>query len=177
MAINFATGGTQQYPGNMVLHTKYNLNGNSTVQWSSIPAGVRRIMVSFQNVSHNSNANRMVLRIGDNTSGYMTSNYTGTWMHENLSGGAGGRTQGAGFEFYQADASYKGHGIAHMILHDEGVNDLWVCTMVCGQEQSEHVVHGGGFRSLSNNVHLDRVEFNLQDGQWDDGSATLSYGW
>ena len=90
MAINFATGGTQQYPGNMVLHTKHSLNGNSTVQWSSIPAGVRRIMVSFQNVSHNSNANRMVLRIGDNTSGYMPSYYTGSWMHENLSGGAGG---------------------------------------------------------------------------------------
>ena len=83
MAINFATGGTQSYPGNTVLHSEKSLNGNSSVQWNSIPAGVQRIDVSFMNVSINTGGNRQLIQIGDNSAGIFTSGYEGTWMHEN----------------------------------------------------------------------------------------------
>ena len=175
MAINFANGGTQSYPGNTVLHSEKSLNGNNHVQWNSIPAGVQRIDVSFMNVSINTGNNRQLIQIGDNYNGIFTSGYTGTWMHENLSGGAGGRQQTSGFEFYQIEASYYGHGIAHLVLHDDGNTHYWVCTMMIGQKDSEHVVHGGGFRNITGGRSLDRVAFNVQSGQWDSGQATLSY--
>lgn len=129
------------------------------------------------NVSINTGGNRQLIQIGDNSAGIFTSGYVGTWMHENLSGGAGGREQSSGFEFYQIEASYYGHGIAHLVLHDDGNTHYWVCTMVIGQKDSPHVVHGGGYRNITGGRSIDRVRFNVQSGQWDSGQATLSYSW
>jgi len=177
MGINFSTG-TQSYPGNIVLHSEVALNGNSQANWTSIPQGVKSIVVSFSNISHNGNGNTLLIQIGDNVSGVLTSGYTGTWMHENLAGGAGGRTNRNGFEFYQQGTAYYGSGIAHLQLHDDGNTHYWVCTMVIGQQSSEHVVHGGGFRSLSGSSrYLDRVRFSTSTGNFDSGLATLSYSW
>tara|TARA_R100000388_G_C7160018_1_gene118724 strand:- start:96 stop:632 length:537 start_codon:yes stop_codon:yes gene_type:complete len=178
MAIKFATG-TQSYPGNTVLHSEKSLNNNSYVQWNSIPAGVQRIDISFMNVSHNHSDAQTLIQIGDSSSGILTGGYTGTWMHQNLSGGAGGRQNSNGFEFYQRSAAYTGHGIAHLVLHDDGNTDYWVCTMTVGQTPSgyEHVIYGGGWRSMTGGYSLDRVRFSVNYGSFDNGQATLSYSW
>tara|TARA_R100000458_G_C8102912_1_gene128874 strand:- start:41 stop:574 length:534 start_codon:yes stop_codon:yes gene_type:complete len=175
MGINFATGGTQSYPGNQIKSTTHSLNGSSTAAWESLPDGITNIIVSMEEVSTGNNNVPYYIQIGDTDGSYITSGYEGTWIHENTGGSAGGREQGSGFEIYQSGNNYYSTGLCHLQLHVTGSYHKWVCTILHGQRNSEHVAHGGGFRTLSGSARLDRVRLSCSSGNFDSGSATLHY--
>ena len=175
MGINFATGGTQSYPGNQIKGTTHSLNGTSSATWESLPDGITNMLISFEEVSTSTDNVPQYVQLGDTGGGYITSGYTGTWIHENTGGSAGGRTQGSGFEIYQSGANYYSTGHCYLNLHVTGSYHKWVCTILAGQRNSEHVAHGGGFRTISGSSRLDKVQLVCSSGNWDSGSATLHY--
>tara|TARA_R100000458_G_scaffold58635_1_gene67136 strand:- start:43 stop:576 length:534 start_codon:yes stop_codon:yes gene_type:complete len=175
MGINFATGGTQSYPGNQIKSTTHSLNGTSSATWESLPNGITNIIISCEEVSTGNNDVPWYIQIGDTGGGYITSGYTGTWLHQNLSGGAGGRTQGSGFEIYQSGSGYYSTGLCHLQLHVTGDYHKWVCTVMQGQRNSEHIATGGGYRTISGSSNLDKVRLSCSSGNWDSGNATLHY--
>tara|TARA_R100000654_G_C2618031_1_gene117914 strand:- start:49 stop:582 length:534 start_codon:yes stop_codon:yes gene_type:complete len=175
MAINFPEG-WQNYPANIVKMSTYTLANTSNNAWTSIPEGVQSITISFEEVSTYNNPAAFYVQIGDNVSGFLTSGYTGTWIHENPSGTAGGREQDAGFEIYQSGSSYYSTGHAHLSLQDTSSSHYWVCSILAGQQHSPHVAHGAGYKILSgSNRYLDRVRFSIASGVWDAGSVSLHY--
>ena len=173
MAIVFPEG-TQNYPGDTTRGTEHALNTNSSVTWTSIPQHVQRITISWRSMSQSTN-NRIKVRIGDNNGSYQSSGYEGTSQHINQSGGAGGRRESDAFEIYGPTNSYFNHGHATLTLLDDGQSDTWVWSFISGQYNSEHVSHGGGFKTLAPNYYLDKVQLFTSGGTFDSGFATLQY--
>jgi len=178
MGINFSTG-TQSYPGNTVIAQEHSLSGSSQVNWTGIPDGIKTMTLSFTDVRQTNTSSQILIQIGDGSAGIHTSGYLGTYLHQNLSGGAGGRQNTSGFELYQYTTNYMATGMAHMVLHDDGNTDYWVCTIMAGQRPNgyEHIAVGGGYRHLTGNQRLDRVRFRVESGTFNYGTATLTYSW
>ena len=174
MAIVFPEG-TQNFPGTTFRGTEHALNSNSNVTWTSIPAGVEKITISWREMSMAGNY-RILVRLGDNSStGYYSSGYEGSAQHINMSGGAGGRRESTGFEIYGNNASYYNHGIATLALLDDGQADTWVWSYISAQYNSEHISHGGGYKTLGAGYELDSVQLLVTGGTFDSGYATLQY--
>lgn len=174
MAIIFPDG-TQNFPGTTFRGTEHTLNGNSSVTWTGLPAGIESFTISFDSMSQ-SGDNRVGIRLGDTSStGYYSSAYQSVATHINWGGGTGGTDQSGYFEIYGPGRNYIFYGSARFYLNNDGQADVWVMEATGGHQAANHAWMGAGRKSLAANHTLDSVQLFTTSGQFDAGTATLQY--
>ena len=144
----------------------------TSIDFTGIPAGVKRITVMFNGVSLNG-VSIPLIQLGDSggveTTGYLS--YAGYSGATNLSGGAAYTT---GFGMASGNASNLMYG--HMLITLIGAN-LWVSSHVAGLNSAgtTYSLQGGGAKTLSDT--LDRVRITTLNGTdvFDAGSINILY--
>lgn len=151
----------------LVMGTMVALSGTS-VDFTSIPSGVRRITGTLSGMSTNGTSNYMV-QLGDSggveTSGYLGSASTGTTD--------GVLTTGCALAGATAAASVA-HGSFTLTLMDAATN-LWVGTSQLGYSNAAGTSHGGCSKALS--ATLDRIRLTTVGGvnTFDAGNLNIVY--
>ena len=145
----------------------------TSIDFTSIPAGVKRITVMFNGVSTNSTSPK-IIQIGD-SGGIETSGYSGTGTV--LGNGSGTSTgMSSGFSASQASAATDVlSGQATISLLDASTN-TWTYSGIFGQATATAIIFfSGGAKSLS--ATLDRVRITTVNGTdtFDAGSINILY--
>lgn len=151
--------------------TAQTTTSGTAIDFSSIPAGVRRITVLFNAVSINSNVS-MLVQIGSSggieTTGYVSSSY----ITANTGGNFANYTTGYGIFYDNATFNFSGS----MVIQNVSGN-IWVSnfTLGSGNALTGLTVWGGGTKTLSG--ALDRVRLTTTTGTptFDNGSVNIFY--
>lgn len=153
--------------------TVQNTTSVSSVEWTSIPAGTKRITVSFAGVSNNISTTTKI-QIGD-SGGYETTAYESSGVTSSASGFTN-TTLSTGFLI--GGASWSGgdkmYGQITLTLQNSSSN-TWVAGGVLNStDPSSPQQHScGGSKSLSGT--LDRVKLMVDVGSFDAGSVNILY--
>ena len=138
----------------------------TSIDFTGIPAGVRRITIMFRGVSTNGTSNYLV-QIGD-AGGFENSGYLG-------SSGAGTFTRyTTGFGIQIANASNVVHGVMTLNLQDAS-DFTWMAHGVFGLSDSDSGLFSAGSKSLS--AALTQVRCTTVNGTdaFDAGAISISY--
>ena len=156
--------------GGFTLGTEQATTSGSTITFGSIPAGTKVIKLMFNGVSADAGVN-LLCRIGD-AGGIETSGYVGgsNLMIETGPAIAGG-TDTVAFPIKGDNAANIHNGVLTWALLDS-TNFDWVCSYA-GQAEGNHVVCGGGTKSLS--AELTQLDVTLPSGSFVAGSMNISY--
>lgn len=153
--------------------TVQNTTSVSSVEWTSIPAGTKRITVSFAGVSNNISTTTKI-QIGD-SGGYETTAYESSGVTSSASGFTN-TTLSTGFLIGGASWSSgdKMYGQITLTLQNSSSN-TWVAGGVLNSTNpSSPQQHScGGSKSLSGT--LDRVKLMVDAGSFDAGSVNILY--
>ena len=155
--------------------TKQASTSGTTIDFTSIPAGTKRITICFQGVSHDGTSAYLV-RIGD-AGGVESSSYVST-----VFGGIDGNatlvadTSTAGFMITDQAATAATdilHG-AITLTRMEGSTFLWVCSGTIAYSNRACAWFTGGSKALS--AELDRVQITSVSGDtFDAGAINIIY--
>lgn len=138
------------------------------IDFTSIPAGTKMIVIGFMGVSSNS-SNAMKVQLGD-SGGVETTGYKGTGHF--MDGGFAGATYTDGFGLNILGASYVWSGGIILSLQDESTN-TWVCNGNVSASNSAASLITSGDKSLS--AELDRVRVSAGGASFDAGKLSVSY--
>tara|TARA_R110002020_G_scaffold47925_1_gene136921 strand:- start:1063 stop:1938 length:876 start_codon:yes stop_codon:yes gene_type:complete len=162
-----STWASEAAGGGITLGTDTASTSGTTVDFTSIPAGTKRITVTLEDVSTNGTSNLLV-QIGD-SGGIETSGYVATGVNW-PSGSYVNST--VGFCTRQNAASNVFNGAFTLSLKDAS-NFTWVGTCM-GRQQPNYCFAGGGTKSLS--AELDRVRLTTESANtFDAGSVNIMY--
>jgi hypothetical protein len=155
--------------GLLVSGTAVASTSGTSIDFTSIPAGVRRVTVMFDGVSTNGTSS-LLIQLGD-SGGIENTGYLSTSITDDASGGSLGVNSTDGFVYYQDQASYLGYGITTIVLVS---GNVWVSSHT-GRMTTTNVVTGGGGKTLSDT--LDRVRITTVNGTdtFDAGSINILY--
>jgi hypothetical protein len=140
--------------------------------FTSIPAGTKRITIQFIGVSTNGTSIPMI-QIGD-SGGLEPTGYSGC-TNITSSGGTVSSNHSSGFHLSgQHAAADVIHGMAVLTLEDSSDN-TWAFTCLLGHSDEGNVAYGGGTKSLSGT--LDRLRFTMVNGTdaFDAGAVNIMY--
>jgi len=143
----------------------------TSIDFTGIPAGVRRVVINFSGVSLSGTA-AFLIQIGDSggieTTGYLGSNglITGST--------AASATSTSGFIVSSGAAANVFHGSMTLSLQDTGTN--WCAMGIFGLSNSAGAAFSGGAKALSPGP-LDRVRITTTNGTdtFDAGSINIQY--
>jgi hypothetical protein len=141
----------------------------TSIDFTSIPAGVKRITVMFNGVSTNSTSN-LIVQIGDSggveTTGYTS--FSGTTGNSAVAGAAGGGT-GIQVNLASASATFIGSMIFTLVS-----GTTWVCNGIL-YGLTTNIYYVAGNKTLSDT--LDRVRITTVNGTdtFDAGSINVLY--
>lgn len=154
----------------VALPAEQNLSGSS-VDFTSIPSGVRQITVTFEGLSTNG-TNLPGVQIGD-SGGVETSGYAGACtLLANTATANSAALAGTSFALSPAwGATAVIHGRMTLTLKD-AANFTWVASWVVGETTSGQTMLGAGSKSLT--AELDRVRIVTAD-TFDAGSVSIAY--
>ena len=154
------------------LQTAVATTSGTSIDFTSIPAGVKRISVHFVGVSTNGGSDYLI-QIGD-TGGIETSGYLGS--SGRLVTGTNGLTYTAGFAINNGTqaASYVTHGSMVLSLVKSSTF-TWAANGVFGGSDSYTNTVSGGSKSTS--AELDRVRLTTVNGSdvFDAGLVNISW--
>ena len=145
----------------------------TSIDFTGLPAWVKRITVMFSGVSTNSTS-EIQIQIGT-SGGIQTTNYLGTWMS---STGAGNATSNAtsGFLVFTngGGAAFTRQGSVILSLIDSA-NGIWAAGGTIGLSDSGRISTIGGTKSLAGT--LDRVRITTVNGTdtFDAGTINILY--
>lgn len=143
----------------------------STVTFSAIPAGVKRITVQISGMS-SSGTNTPGLQIGS-SAGLVTSGYLGTSTNQVAGGVSVGVTFGSTFGLSgTSTAAAVVHGTVTLTLMDIATN-LWACGISLGRSDTAISITGGGTRALPGT--LDRFAITVGGDTFDAGTVSALY--
>ena len=154
-----------------VIGTTATTTSGATHDFTSIPAGTRRIVMSFSGVSTDGSS-PLIIQIGD-SGGVEATGYLGA--ASNLSTVVATLNFTTGFGVMQGTASTTVvHGSVELTLLDSATN-LWSARSVIGWSSSAVTSVGGGSKALSGT--LDRVRLTTVNGTdaFDAGSVNIQY--
>lgn len=157
--------------GGLTLGTAVASTSGTSIDFTSLPAALKRITVMFDGVSTNGSSAPLV-QIGDSggieNTGYVSySNRTGN------STSSAGSTSTAGFVIDELGAANVFYGT--MVL-DRIDSNQWVASLSCGLNAGANfALQGGGSKTLS--AELDRVRITTAGGAdtYDAGKINISY--
>lgn len=150
--------------GGITLATMQASTSGSSINYTSIPAGTKKIVISFVGVSTNGTADLLV-QIGD-SGGLETSGYLGSY---GVSGSYALAT--TGFGVYIAAATDIMHGTLTLSLVD-AATFTWTASGVQGTSNAASISNTAGSKSLS--AELDRLSIVTTD-TFDAGSINIQY--
>lgn len=168
------TAATWQTPaagGGITLGTPTTLTTQTSVDYTTIPAGTKRITLYFSSVSTTGTSNPLI-QLGD-SGGVETSSYVGCSSFQGTSS-VGGSAYTTGFGVNSGNAANVLSGSIILSLMDSSTN-TWTCFGQVANSTSGFTVITSGVKSLS--AELDRVRFTTVNGtdQYDAGSVNISY--
>jgi hypothetical protein len=156
--------------GLLVSGTAVASTSGTSIDFTSIPAGVRRITVMFQGVSTNGSSD-IVVRLGSGS--VQATGYNGSTMNLVNAGAVSGINYSTGFEgFSNAGAADIFNGI---LTFANISSNTWTCSGTLGLSSSARGNFFGGFVSLSG--VLDRLRITTVNGTdtFDAGSINILY--
>ena len=155
----------------LTLATEQASTSGTSIDFTSIPAGTKRITVMFVGVSTNGTTN-VLIQIGDSggveATGYLSASAV-------LSGTSNSSSSTAGFLLHMGgSAATVRHGSVTLSLEDSS-DFTWVASGVVNQSDSITVTITAGSKSLS--AELDRVRITTVNGTdtFDAGAINISY--
>ena len=153
------------------LGTEQATTSGTSIDFTSIPAGVRKITIQFEGVSTSGTSN-MIVQLGD-AGGVETSGYLGAASFMNAAVTTSNFTTGFGVT-QTTVATAVWHGHVTLTLKD-AANFTWVCSVVAGRSDVTAMNVGAGSKSLS--AELDRVRITTVGGTdtFDAGSINIIY--
>jgi hypothetical protein len=153
----------------IVLGTLTASTSGTSIDFTSIPSGVRRITITFSGVSTNGTSNYLV-QIGTSGGGIETASYSSGATTDTVNANA---TNGWLVAANTAAAS-TAHGSATLTLMDAATN-LWAYSSVIGYSNAAGTSIGGGSKALAGT--LDRVRLTTAGGAntFDAGSINIAY--
>ena len=152
--------------------TKQDSTSGTEIDFTGIPAGVKRIEMMLAGVSTNGTS-LLQIQLGD-SGGVETSGYLGS-ADTQASGGGTSTTSTSGLSLGRtSDASYVVHGIATFVLLDSAANQ-WVGTWVGSASNTGLIMWGSTSKSLSGT--LDRIRLTTVNGTdaFDAGTVNIVY--
>jgi hypothetical protein len=158
----------------ITLGTPVASTGGTSIDFTSIPAGVKRITITFNGVSL-SGTDAFLVQLGDSggveTTGYKSS----LFYYAGASGGASTSTSGfiAGISAGSGGGGNTFHGA--FILTRYNASHAWVCNWSLGfQDGNTGACAGGGSKTLSD--ELDRVRIAATGANtFDAGTINIAY--
>lgn len=160
-------------PSNIQLGTKVASTSGTSIDFSSIPAWVRRITINFEGVSTNGTSVPIV-QLGD-SGGFETSGYSGAYtVGDGAASGSGGN-HSSGFRIAGTHAASNVlHGSMILTLVDPATN-TWAQVTDLGLSDAAFTGHGGGTKSLS--ATLDRLRITTTGGTdaFDAGNINIAF--
>lgn len=155
----------------ITLGTPVASTSGTAVDFTGIPANVKRITISFKGVSTNGTA-RVVIQIGD-SGGIETSGYLSIGA-DVITPTALAETAHFGFGFANGSAATVRHGTATLTL-ENSTNNTWTCVGSLGHSDTAQIVMVAGSKSTSG--VLDRVRITTGSGTdtFDAGEINIAY--
>jgi hypothetical protein len=144
----------------------------TSIDFTSIPSGTKRITVTFASVSTNGTSNLLV-RIGD-TNGVSATGYVGAGTITNGAGGGGAANFTTGFGIASGAAAAVIHGTVTLTLADPATN-AWVAAVMTARSDAAFSMVGAGSKALA--AVLDRVSITTVNGTdaFDAGAINIMY--
>lgn len=146
----------------------------TSVDFTSIPAGVRKVTVTLSGLSTNGTSD-LLIQIGD-SGGIENSGYSSSYIYANSAGGAGSTNSTAGFIVFTSTAGAVISGAITLFLHNSG-SFTWSASGFTSNIDGA-TIRGcscAGAKSLS--AELDRVRVTTVGGvnTFDAGSINIMY--
>ena len=157
--------------GGLTLGTEQATTSGTTIDFTSIPAGVKLIFITLEGVSLSGSA-QLVIQLGD-SGGFETSGYVagGALVQ---AGGAAVVATTAGFTVRLGAAAFAAHGQIVLTLSDSS-NFTWICSHSLLVDSSDgDSSFGGGSKSLSAELTQIRLTHS-NSNTFDAGAANISY--
>ncbi len=126
----------------------------TSVDFTSIPAGTKKVIIMFDGISLNS-SNNILVQIGD-SGGIKTTGYISTGTRPIISGPTAGGSNTAGFIVQAQETADALHGHMMLTLMDEATN-LWISSHSMTGKIGIATLGGGGSRNLSTALTQIRV--------------------
>lgn len=146
----------------------------TSIDFTSIPAGVKRITVMFSGVSTNyAGSANIILQLGT-SGGVQTTSYAGSAGYFVGGGASAVANYTNGLNVYTTTASCTFSGVITFALVDSGTG-LWVGSYTLGRGDGIAVHGGGATKTLSG--ALDRIRITTGNGTdtFDAGSINILY--
>jgi hypothetical protein len=151
--------------GGMTLATMQATTAGTAITFGSIPAGTKRITVMFDEVSTNSSASQLILRIGD-SGGLETSGYASA-------GGSSVPTDGFSLTDWGSSADRRS-GIVVLNLMD-AATFKWVCGGTLAITNAPNSQAFGGVKSLSAELTQLSITTSAGTATFDNGNINIAY--
>ena len=157
---------------NLTRMTETDTSSVSSVTFDNIPRGVRKITISFYNISPNSDSQvglRVRLKYGATVK---TTGYDTVVGYQNASGAGANNAKSDGFYFWTNQAAERGSG--HMTLTNIG-NNRWVSDST-GMFFSNYISASGGYTDLGDSNELTGLFMSFGGGaDLDSGYINVFY--
>ena len=139
----------------------------TTIDFPSLPSGVKRVTVMFKGVSTDSTSNYLI-QLGD-SGGFETSGYSGTYLHDAT------RTSysGSGFEIYCSAAAAIIEGTFTLSLIDASTNS-WVGNGDLAMSNANTTLLSAGSKDLSGTLTQVRIT-TVSTDDFDAGKINILY--
>lgn len=142
----------------------------TTVDFTSLPAWIKRLTVMLQGVTTNGTS-PPIMRLGT-SGGFVTSGYASGGIYAGASTSGGNRTDSLLISGNAFDAAATLHG--HAVLTNISGN-VWVQSFVMGQSNSAYAVMGGGSISLAGALTQIRITTANGTDAFDGGTINILY--
>jgi hypothetical protein len=154
----------------ITLGTAVASTSGTSIDFTGIPSGVKRITVMFQGVSTNGTSAH-IMRLGT-SGGFVTSGYASGGIYTGSTTGSGTRTDGLLLDGNASDPAVLLQG--HAVLTNISGNS-WVQSFVMGQSNSAYAVMGGGSISLAGTLTQIRITMANGTDTFDAGLINIMY--
>ena len=152
--------------GGITLGTAASLTTQTSVDYTGLPAGIKRLTISFQGVSTNG-TDRWLVQIGNTT--FTTTGYVG-----HVNSGAGVNANSSGFEVNNnvtAANNYSGQ----VVITKVDTNTYAQAGIVASQTTSNTVATSGGSIALASELERVRITTTGGTNQFDAGKINIAY--
>lgn len=166
MSYTKANGQAVVGAGGITLGTAVSLTTQTAIDYTGLPAGIKRLTISFQGVSTNG-TDRWIVQIGNTT--FTTTGYVG---HANS--GAGINANSSGFEINNnvtAANNYSGQ----IVITKVDTNTYAQSGVIASQTTSNSLTTSGGSIALASELERVRITTTGGTNQFDAGKVNIAY--
>lgn len=150
----------------ITLGTAVSLTTQTAIDYTGLPAGIKRLTISFQGVSTNG-TDRWLVQIGNTT--FTTTGYVG-----HINSGAGLNANASGFEINNNVAAANNYG-GQVVITKVDTNTYAQSGVIASQTTANSLSTSGGSIALAS--ELERVRITTASGanQFDAGKINIAY--